>query len=88
MKVSFRQSFTRDLKRIKDKVVLDQIKQVIEQIEVAQQLNDIKNLAKVSGGADYYRVRIGNYRLGIAVLSDEVEIVRCLHRRDIYRYFP
>jgi mRNA interferase RelE/StbE len=31
---------------------------------------------------------VGDYRIGISVEGDEVEFVRCLHRRDIYRYFP
>jgi mRNA interferase RelE/StbE len=31
---------------------------------------------------------LGDYRIGIEVLEDEVIFVRMLHRRDIYRYFP
>lgn len=34
------------------------------------------------------RLRIGDYRLGMIVEGEVVEIVRFLHRRDIYRYFP
>lgn len=88
MKVTFRQSFARDLKKIKDKAVLEQIKRTIERIETAQNLSGMKELGKLSGSPGYYRIRIGAYRLGIAVQNDKVAFVRCLHRRDIYRYFP
>jgi ribosomal-protein-alanine N-acetyltransferase len=40
------------------------------------------------GSSDFYRIRVGDYRIGVAVEGDEVEFVRCLHRRDIYGYFP
>lgn len=88
MKAIFRQSFTRDIKKIKDRVLLDRIKQAIERIEVAQNLSQIEDLARLSGASGYYRIRIADYRLGIAVRGNDVEFVRCLHRREIYRYFP
>ena len=47
MKAIFRQSFTRDLKKIKDRALLDRIKQAIERVEVAQDLNQIEDLAKL-----------------------------------------
>lgn len=88
MKTTFRQSFTRDLKKIKDRALLDKIKEVIECAEAAQDLNQIEDLVKLSGPSGYYRMRMGDYRLGLALHGDELEFVRCLHRRDIYRYFP
>jgi mRNA interferase RelE/StbE len=35
-----------------------------------------------------FRLRVGSYRLGLFVEGDQVELVRCLHRREIYRFFP
>ena len=37
-------------------------------------------LAKLGGSSGYYRLRVGDYRIGIALEADEVEFVRCLHR--------
>ena len=31
---------------------------------------------------------VGSYRVGIAVEDGSVEFIRCLHRKDIYRFFP
>jgi mRNA interferase RelE/StbE len=33
-------------------------------------------------------VRIGDYRLGLKISEDAIELIRFLHRRDIYRRFP
>ena len=88
MKVAFRQSFVRDLKKIKDKRVVEQVKQAIAQVEAADSVREVGGLAKLGGSSGYYRLRVGDYRIGIALEADEVEFVRCLHRREIYRYFP
>ena len=88
MKVAFRSSFIRDLKKIKDRSILEQVKQAIEDIECAQDLRTVSNIKKLGGGRKFYRIRIGNYRVGLVVQGGEVEFVRCLHRRDIYRFFP
>ena len=88
MKAIFRKSFERDLKRIKDRSVLEQAKQVIEETEAAANLHEVSGVKKLSGVGGFYRIRVGEYRIGIAVEGSEVEFVRCLHRREIYRYFP
>lgn len=68
--------------------MLERVKEAIEQVEAAQALNNVKDLTKLSGGNNYYRIRVGDYRLGIVVEAETVEFVRCLNRREIYRYFP
>ena len=88
MKVVFRQSFERDLKKIKDRSMLDRVRQVIELIEAADNLQGMPNVKKLTGSKSFFRIRIGEYRIGIFLDADEVEFVRCLHRRDMYRYFP
>lgn len=46
-------------------------------------------MKKLSGGSgDYYRLRVGDYRIGLEIEGEIIVFVRCLHRRDIYRYFP
>jgi mRNA interferase RelE/StbE len=45
-------------------------------------------LKKLKTGMAYYRLRIGDYRLGMVIEGDGVKFVRLLHRSEIYRYFP
>ncbi len=129
MKTAFCSSFGRDLKKIEDRLILDQVRQMILDVENAPNLRAIDNLRvpvqtpspqpsptrgegvresppcatktlivregseqihlrKMSGGEKYFRIRVSDYRIGIVVEGDEIEFVRCLHRRDIYRFFP
>jgi mRNA interferase RelE/StbE len=88
MKVTFRQSFARDLKKVKDQAVLDRVRRAIEQIDGASTTQELRDLKKMSGVGNFYRIRVGDYRLGVVVEGGHVEFVRCLPRCDLYRFFP
>jgi len=57
-------------------------------VEKAQSPQTILNLKKLRGGRDYYRIKIGDYRIGLIIKNDLVIFVRCLDRKEIYRFFP
>ena len=88
MNVAFRRSFERDLKRIKDKQVLARVEEAIREVEAANRPDEIRHVESLSGFPGYYRIRIGSYRIGVVLEGSEVDFVRCLDRRDLYRYFP
>jgi mRNA interferase RelE/StbE len=88
MTVEFKASFARDLKKIKDQWVLRQVLQVIQETECAQSLLEIPNLKRLRVEGHSYRIRLGDYRIGLVMEGETVIFVRFLHRRDIYRYFP
>ena len=88
MEVDFKKSFLRDLKRIKETHVKDRLRETIESIENAKHSQEISNLSKIKYGDRYYRIRIGDYRLGLILEGDTFILVRFLHRKDLYRYFP
>ena len=88
MKVLFKASFARDLKKVRNKGLLKQVDQVIEQIKSAASINNVEDLKKMQGYDAFYRIRMGDYRVGIEIVNEQVIFVRLLHRKDIYRYFP
>ena len=88
MKTLFNPNFVRDLRKTKDQTLHDRVESVIEEIEVAETLADITNVKKLKGHAHLYRIRVGNYRIGVYVEKDEVHLMRFLHRKEIYRQFP
>ena len=88
MKIEFRRSFLKDLKLIDDKGILKRAREKIEEVKQAKSLSDISNLKKLKGSGDYYRIRVGDYRFGIAVAGENVIFVRFLNRKEIYKYFP
>jgi len=88
MKVEFRKSFTKDLKNVSDKSLLEKVKSEIESIEKADSLREIANRKKLKGFENYFRLKIGDFRLGFALENDKVIFVRFLNRKDIYKFFP
>ena len=88
MNIEFRKSFERDLRDIDDITLLQKIQTAIEAIEIAVSPSEIPNLKKMKGKGSYYRIRIGEYRMGLMLIKDTFIVVRVLHREEIYRYFP
>lgn len=88
MNLEFKASFVRDLKKIKDKKLKVRVQEIIEAVEQAHSLQELESVKKLKGNDRYYRVRIGDYRIGLSVEKDTVTFVRFLHRKDVYRYFP
>jgi len=87
VKVGFRQSFLKELEGMNDKL-RRRVKAAIEEVEKADSLQQISGLKKLKGGGNYYRLRIGDFRVGLALESGKVIFVRLTNRKDIYRYFP
>ena len=88
MKTAFRESFDKDLSAATDAALLRRIQKVIEQVEAARTFQQIPNLKRLESSGKYYRIRLGEYRLGFVFENGAVTFVRCLHRKEIYRYFP
>ncbi|HMQ79220.1 MAG TPA: type II toxin-antitoxin system RelE/ParE family toxin [Ignavibacteria bacterium] len=47
-------------------------------------------IEKMQGYKDKYKVRVGNYRIGLTIEKDKMLITvnRVAHRKDIYKIFP
>ncbi len=88
MKVEFKSSFVKDLKKIKEKQLQGQIRELIEKVESSANITELDNTKKLSGSDVYYRIRLGDYRIGLKIENNTVYFIRFLHRKDIYRYFP
>ncbi|HRO41300.1 MAG TPA: hypothetical protein PL009_00595 [Flavipsychrobacter sp.] len=60
----------------------------MQEVIAANKISDVKNLKKLTGFNDYYRIRIGDYRIGIFLDGETVWLAAFAHRKDIYTYFP
>ncbi|MCI5162494.1 MAG: type II toxin-antitoxin system RelE/ParE family toxin [Candidatus Electrothrix sp. AX5] len=88
MNVKFEARFSKDLLRIKDGKLLKRIKELIFSCKEAENLSAVRQVKKLKGYDTFFRIRIGDYRIGLEFFDDELIFVRCLHRKEIYRYFP
>ena len=88
MKVEFRESFLKDLQNIKNAKLLAKVRQAIENVEDSDAPHQIRNFKKLKGSELHFRIRIGEYRVGLKMESNTLIFVRFLSRKDIYRFFP
>ena len=88
MKVKFESRFAKDLKKIKDQKVLSRLKKIIIDCKTIANLSEIKNVKKLQSYETFYRIRLGDYRIGIEIQKDTIIFTRFLHRKDIYKFFP
>jgi len=51
---------------------------------------DLGYLKKMKGYKDKYKIRVGNYRVGLTIDKNSQTIIcqRVAHRREIYKIFP
>jgi mRNA interferase RelE/StbE len=87
MTVRFTKSFVKDLDALQP-TYRARVEKTIRQIEAATTLNELRQLKKLQGRLGFFRIRVGDYRLGLATVSGETTLVRCLDRKEFYRHFP
>jgi mRNA interferase RelE/StbE len=61
---------------------------VILTVENATSLSEVPNIKKLYGFKKFYRIRIGDFRIGIELDSDTVWFITVAERKDIYKKFP
>jgi mRNA interferase RelE/StbE len=88
MRVTFDQKFYKRLSKIKDKELLNRIRKAILNAEAATTVHEILHFKKLESSGDYYRIWIGDYRIGIELTGDTLCFITIAHRNDIYKLFP
>lgn len=88
MEIVFLSKFNKDLSKINQQKTLADIQKTILQIEQVKSISEISNLKKLKGHKIVYRIKIGDYRIGLFIENNIVEFARILHRKDIYNLFP
>lgn len=88
MKVEFLKNFSKDLDKLKVQSTQKALLQIIHTIEKVERFEQIPNTKKLKGHKSAYRIRIGDYRLGIFFENSVVILARFVHRKDIYKIFP
>ncbi len=88
MIIKIDKSFVKDVEKINSSSINEKLSRIILGIQKVARVSEISNLKKLHGTKNYYRIRMGDYRIGIIIFKEEVQLIRILHRKDIYRFFP
>jgi len=88
MKVEYRKRFLKELAQLPKNPRTEVEKFVFEVLPEAATLALIGKVEQMKGYKHFFKVRFGNYRLGLQ-LVDEVLIVEIIaHRKEVYKFFP
>jgi mRNA-degrading endonuclease RelE of RelBE toxin-antitoxin system len=88
MKVEYLKQFSKDLLKINDENLKNNLFDTIVLLKETENLNLLSNVKKLKGHPEAYRIRIGKYRLGFFFDGEVVELARFAKREDIYKLFP
>ena len=88
MNVLIDRSFEKDTDKIGDSELLIKVADIIDQVRNSSNWKGIRNIKKLQGSNNYYRIRIGDYRIGSKIAGNTITFIRFLHRKEIYRVFP
>ena len=89
MKVEFSKSFDKQTSHIRDKKLSGRVRAVIRKVMDCNSLPEVPNLKPLTGYPGYYRIRTGQYRIGISLEGDTVWF-HFFGKRDesTYKKFP
>ena len=89
MRIRYKPAFRRDIRRIRDADTIRRIDSAIAALRAANSIGEVSNIRRVKAAKGrHYRIRIGDYRLGITLESDVAILSAFGHRRESYRRFP
>ena len=90
MDIFFKPSFVKDFKKLPKGTKADVRKICTEDFLIAKNLTEIRqiDIKLIRGFKNYFRIRIGDYRIGFKKEDQSVVFMRVKHRKDIYKIFP
>ncbi len=91
MKISYSKQALKEIEGLRDPVAVKGLVRAIRILEEVENLHSLAQVKALAGGGGYFRMRIGNYRMGMRMAdeaNDGVLLLRVMHRREIYRHFP
>lgn len=88
-RVEYKKRFLKELSKLSGDIQSKAEKIAFENLQCDNPF-DLGYIEQMKGYPGKYKIRIGQYRIGITVDKDNKLIVcnRIAHRKDIYRFFP
>ena len=88
MEIAFTKTFSKQIDAIYNESLRLRLAQSVQNVISANSLQDIVNLKKMKGYQTAYRIKIGDYRIGLFFEEGVIVFAYLAHRKDIYNRFP
>lgn len=88
MILTYHSKFKKDLGKLKNKKTKSALLKKIIELKNASNLKEVTGIKKLKNHPNAYRIRVGDYRLGFYLLSNNTaSLQRFVIRNDIYKLF-
>ncbi len=91
MRIEIKTSFVKDLRTAPKDAKRDGVCNPVTHVLYADVFKRFRRGCKPRPAWTYqnfYRIQVGAYRLGFVLEENTIVLVRFLHRKEIYRFFP
>ncbi len=89
MEVTYSKTFLKELSKVSPAQTKEKIEKfVFEELPTLTSVENAGNIEQMTGFKNYYKVRFGDFRVSLLKKKNSLEVLRVLHRKDIYKYFP
>lgn len=89
IEIFFKPTFFKDFKKLPKRIKVEVRKICFEIFPKINSINEISlDIKQLKGYRNFYRTRLGEYRIGFMKNNKKIIFMRVKHRKDIYREFP
>ena len=88
MEVEIKKKFLKELSKLPNEYANTIEEFVFDILPTYDNLSKIGKVEKMTGYKNYFKIRFGDYRVGIKKEINIIIIETVKHRREIYKYFP
>ena len=88
VEIRYSVQFNRELRRVRTPGLSRRVERVIEELKSASNITEVRNVRKMAGSERHYRIRIGDYRMGMEIDGNVAILLRFGRRGQVYRDFP
>jgi len=81
-------SFEKDFKRLHGSNIQKRIIQKLDVLQSLENFDKISGIKNMKWFPNFYRIRIGEYRIGFKYENNTITLLRVRSRKDIYNIFP
>jgi len=88
MKIKYSKKFLKQLAAVPSDIRSKIESFVFEELVSTLSIYELGKVEKMKGYDGFYKVRFGNYRLGLVLENEIITIKTVMHRREVYKFFP
>jgi len=88
MEIKIKKKFLKELSKLPNEYADTIAEFIFDKLPTYDNLSEIGKVEKMTGYKNYFKIRFGDYRVGIKKENNIIIVEIVKHRREIYKFFP